>query len=156
MTERWLPVPRYEGLYEVSSEGRVRGLTRGKVLKSATDRDGYQKVSLSRDGKVRNAVIHRIVCEAFHGPAPLDKPLALHGIGGVGDNRPANLRWGTYQENALDRGRDGTDARGSQTHCISNHEFTFENTYLRSNGTRACRTCHRDRAREVYRSRVLR
>lgn len=38
---------------------------------------------------------------------------------------------------------------GKRTHCLKGHEFTSTNTYLRSNGTRACRECHRiwDRAR---------
>ena len=39
--------------------------------------------------------------------------------------------------------------RKGQTHCKHGHEFTPENTYVKSNGTRACRQCMRawDRAR---------
>ena len=32
-TERWLPVPGYEGEYEVSDQGRVRSFVSGKILK---------------------------------------------------------------------------------------------------------------------------
>lgn len=34
-------------------------------------------------------------------------------------------------------------ARKRQTHCLRGHEFNEENTLIRSNGTRACRECHR-------------
>lgn len=39
--------------------------------------------------------------------------------------------------------------KANQTHCAQGHEFTAENTYRKSNGTRACRTCMRawDRVR---------
>ena len=30
---------------------------------------------------------------------------------------------------------------GDKTHCRHNHEFTPENTILKSDGTRRCRTC---------------
>lgn len=41
------------------------------------------------------------------------------------------------------------NAKANQTHCGSGHEFTNENTYRKSNGTRACRACMRlwDKAR---------
>lgn len=33
--------------------------------------------------------------------------------------------------------------RKAQTHCKHGHEYTTENTYIKTNGTRACRTCMR-------------
>lgn len=43
--------------------------------------------------------------------------------------------------------RDSTKA--AQTHCVNGHEFTPENTYRKTNRTRACRECMRrwERAR---------
>lgn len=38
--------------------------------------------------------------------------------------------------------RDSGKAR--QTHCISGHEFTPENTIIKSNGCRQCRECRRE------------
>jgi hypothetical protein len=35
--------------------------------------------------------------------------------------------------------------RRAQTHCKRGHEFTPENTFIRANGWRMCRTCHNDR-----------
>ena len=37
--------------------------------------------------------------------------------------------------------------RVAQTHCVRGHEFKSETTIVRSNGTRACRECHRIRDR---------
>lgn len=38
-----------------------------------------------------------------------------------------------------------------KTHCDNGHEFTAENTYVRPNGNRLCRTCKRVSDREAYR-----
>jgi hypothetical protein len=38
-------------------------------------------------------------------------------------------------------------ARKFNTYCIHGHEFTAENTYVRPNNTRACKTCARERHR---------
>lgn len=43
--------------------------------------------------------VHRLVCEAFHGPAPDGMPVVLHLNEDALDNRPENLRWGTQKEN---------------------------------------------------------
>ena len=49
--------------------------------------------------KGRNYKVHRLVCEAFHGPQPEGKPVVLHLNEDALDNRPENLRWGTQKEN---------------------------------------------------------
>lgn len=40
------------------------------------------------------------------------------------------------------------NGRKLETHCKHGHEFTPENTYIRPNGRRQCRTCTNDRTRE--------
>lgn len=47
----------------------------------------------------KNYKIHRLVCSAFHGPQPSDKPIVIHINEDATDNRPSNLRWGTQKEN---------------------------------------------------------
>lgn len=47
----------------------------------------------------KNYKIHRLVCEAFHGPAPKDKPIVIHLDEDANNNKPSNLRWGTQKEN---------------------------------------------------------
>jgi HNH endonuclease len=43
--------------------------------------------------------VSRLVCEAFNGPPPPDKPLCLHIDEDVTNNTPSNLVWGTQKEN---------------------------------------------------------
>jgi hypothetical protein len=47
----------------------------------------------------KNYKVHRLVCEAFHGPAPEGKNIVLHLDEDATNNKPCNLRWGTQKEN---------------------------------------------------------
>lgn len=123
--ERWLPVPDWEGWYEVSDRGSVRSLNRiqmtrcglrrysGKVLKPCLRRDGYLCVTLARPGEQRQYTIHSLILTAFTEPRPEGQE-GRHGPGGKHDNSLGNLCWGTKSENAMDRLRDGTDPRGER------------------------------------------
>ena len=112
--EVWRPVLGFEGLYEVSSYGRVRSLSRvrttpdgqkfkihGRVLKGGADRDGYRGVNLPRDGKYYPRKIHKLVLEAFDGLCP-EGMETRHLNGMPFDNRLVNLAWGTRAENRRD------------------------------------------------------
>lgn len=108
--EQWRPVVGYESLYEVSSAGRIR-----RILKTMAPQElsqikhcrGYLTVSLSSNGVARHHLVHRIVLEAFIGPADEDQE-SLHRNGNKTDNRLANLRWGTRADNMEDAARHGT------------------------------------------------
>jgi hypothetical protein len=114
MTEEWKPVPSKPGL-TASSWGRVKlpdgaaplpnGGTRTynpkptfgtKTKASKTARHEYMGMYNKRYGNMK---IHRLVCEAFHGPAPFDRAVVLHLDENALNNRPENLRWGTQKEN---------------------------------------------------------
>jgi hypothetical protein len=114
-TERWLPVVGFEGLYEVSDLGRVRGLRRsgtaGRILAPAP-LGRYLAIKLCRDGVNKWHRVHRLVGEAFLGPLPPGQH-TRHGPGGALDNRLANLSYGTPIENNHDQDRDGTRRIGS-------------------------------------------
>lgn len=43
--------------------------------------------------------VARLVCDAFHGKAPLDKPVCMHLDENAANNRADNLAWGTQKEN---------------------------------------------------------
>jgi hypothetical protein len=47
----------------------------------------------------KNYKIHRLICEAFHGPAPKGKNVVIHLDEDATNNRPCNLKWGTQKEN---------------------------------------------------------
>lgn len=99
----WKEVVGYEGLYEVSSTGRVRSLKFGKVryFKLKPNKDGYVQAMLRKSGIKKNLSVHRLVCEAFHGPAPATKPFVNHRNGKKSDNRKKNLHWVSASENIL-------------------------------------------------------
>jgi aspartate carbamoyltransferase regulatory subunit len=63
---------------------------------------------------------------------------------------PNHLEPVTRRENTL-RGDTVASAESKQTHCIHNHEFTVENTYIAKSGKRQCRTCAREYERSVIR-----
>lgn len=164
--EIWKPIVGYEGLYEVSSWGRVRSLDRdveyegkmirrrkGKILAQQSLKGGHLRVTLCREGKREHRLVHRLVLEAFEGPCP-EGHEALHWNDDPTDNRwPENLRWGTRSENTFDKVRNGRHYQARKTHCDNGHEFTESNTYRRpSDGHRQCRTCKADRSR-AYRQR---
>lgn len=48
------------------------------------------------------------------------------------------------------KARSMSRMRGAPTHCKYNHEFTPENTVVRSNGSRVCRLCRQTRSRNFY------
>ena len=102
MIEEWRPIEGYEGLYEVSSYGRVRSLDRfivdslghkrfykGKVLSPIKDKNGYLSVKL-QEGNKHN--IHRLVAEAFL-PNPDNLPQVNHKNEVKSDNCVDNLEW---------------------------------------------------------------
>jgi hypothetical protein len=130
MTERWLPCPGYEGLYEVSNLGRVRSLhfEPPRILKFGTDQTDYPIVALSKNGSIKNGgtrktfTVHRLVAIAFHG----HKRNALHNevahLDGNRKNASAdNLKWVSKVENMSHKLLHGTDHRGSKhPHAILN------------------------------------
>lgn len=107
--EIWQDALGYEGLYEVSSLGRVRSLDRlqkngqvrkGRVLKGYVY-GPYRRYCL-RDGGLRTIFGHTLVLEAFCGPRP-EGMECRHLNGDPLDNRLENLAWGTREENEMDK-----------------------------------------------------
>lgn len=108
----WKCVPGYEHIYQVSDTGLIKSVDReiynshngfckikGRQLKPFTDKDGYQKVILCKDGTKVYASVHRLVALAFI-PNKENKPCIDHINAVTNDNRVDNLRWVTYSENA--------------------------------------------------------
>jgi hypothetical protein len=162
MTERWLPVVGFEGFYEVSDLGRVRGVDRivkaklgsqrrqrGIILRPGLSGTGYWMVRLTKDAIGRSYAVHRLVLEAFAGPCPDDME-GCHNNGDRLDNRLVNLRWDTDRANNIDTVMHGAHRNASKTHCKHGHAFTPDNTYYYGaavNGQkRHCKTCIYNRA----------
>jgi|APGre2960657373_1045057.scaffolds.fasta_scaffold103539_2 hypothetical protein len=118
MEEIWKEVLGYEGLYEVSNLGRVRSVDRyvrsgglysdefdkslkkGKMLNCSPTKRGYTRVSLSKESKTQQIMIHRLVAIAFLDP--VDGKLNVNHINGIKtDNRVSNLEFVNQRENVL-------------------------------------------------------
>lgn len=103
--ERWLDIEGYEGLYQVSSCGRVKSLGNGnsnnskeRFLKPKKNSDGYIHVDLYKEGNGKNFKIHRLVAQAFI-PNPENLPQINHKNEIKTDNYVSNLEWCTSQYN---------------------------------------------------------
>lgn len=57
--------------------------------------NGYKAIQFQR----KTYMVHRLMCRAFHGLAPEDKPEVDHINRIRDDNRPSNLRWTSRKEN---------------------------------------------------------
>lgn len=105
MSEIWKPVVGYEGLYEVSDKGRVKSLhyyggDRQVVMSLSRRRDGYLYVGLSKDGKCRHHMVHRLVATAFiKNPDGLE--MVNHKDEVRDNNRVENLEWCTRSYNQI-------------------------------------------------------
>lgn len=120
MEETWKPVKGYEGLYEVSSMGRVKRVARmidysnkrfskdtqmsirEKILspvKIGSSKEKYFAVNLrNKSGERKLRKVHRLVAEAFI-PNPGGLPQIDHKDGNKNNNSVSNLEWVTCEEN---------------------------------------------------------
>lgn len=109
--EEWRAVPGFEGLYEVSSEGRVRSWTRvsrGAFLRPGRASNGYDTVTLGGESRT----VHSLVLTAFRGPA--EGRIGRHLDGNRSRSVLSNLEWGTYAENQADARAHGTRVLGEK------------------------------------------
>lgn len=146
--EQWLPIPGFEGRYEVSNLGRVRSRTR--VLKPSAGSTGYPHVSLP-DSSARSGFrvhyVHALVTLAFLGPRPEGQQVR-HGDGDRTHCALANLSYGTPVENEADKKRHGTHEKTRRTHCPLDHRLAPPNLVVGAlkRGHRNCLACSRARA----------
>lgn len=105
MEEIWKAITDFEGFYEVSNLGNVRGCQRirkskaesisvvqGKTLHPKSDKDGYKEVALCKDGKMYFKRVHRLVASAFI-PNPNNYPVINHIDENPSNNCVSNLEW---------------------------------------------------------------
>ena len=115
--EEWKVIPGYEGLYEASSEGRIRTANgkvtssarfpyrvwRQRILKPKTEwrkcgKYYDERVSLWKDGVRKDFLVARLVAMAF-AEVPYDGLTVNHINGNPMDNRAENLEWVTLADN---------------------------------------------------------
>jgi thymidylate synthase ThyX len=99
--EEWKPIVGWEGIYEVSNQGRVRRVGHAP-RKISVGANGYDVVSLNRPGEQVVRTVHTLVLEAFRGYRPIGFE-ARHLNSNRADARLKNLEWVPATINAKDR-----------------------------------------------------
>lgn len=103
VNENWMNIKQYEGLYQVSSLGRVKSFPRNgtigieKIIKPTFDKYGYLQVILCNKNH-KCFRIHRLVAEMFI-PNPQNKDTVNHIDGNKLNNNIRNLEWNSIEEN---------------------------------------------------------
>lgn len=122
--EVWKPIPNYEGLYEVSSLGNVKSLSRKWVSGNGGNRShqeiimkpfvtgknrNYYALSLSKNGKSKLIAIHLLVAKTFLNHTPNGNELVIDHINNdQSDNRLDNLQIVTNRKNVSKDIKDKT------------------------------------------------
>lgn len=88
----------YEGLYAITSCGKVWSYRTNKFLKPSEDGSNYLRVNLCKNGNRRQYSIHRLVAEVYI-PNPDNKPQVNHKDENKQNNCINNLEWATAKEN---------------------------------------------------------
>lgn len=128
MQEEWRDIAGFEGLYQVSSLGRVKSCDRDVLMESGRryrrrgtllafnikkGKHPYRRVKLSKGGRACLLLVSRLVLEAFQRP-PEAGEQACHCNGDPSDNRLENLRWDTAKGNQADKADHGTSPVGER------------------------------------------
>lgn len=94
--EQWKDIPGYEGRYQVSDQGRVRG-PKGELAQQLQN-SGYLIVHLHLAGRRRVRLVHTLVAEAFV-PGRFAGAQVNHKDCCKRNNAAVNLEWVTRSEN---------------------------------------------------------
>ena len=101
--EVWKDIPEYEGLYQISTLGRIKGFQTGeRILCPGKTKRGYFMTVLCKEGNRRTYHIHRLVALTFL-PNPENKPTLDHINRDKEDNRLENLRWASLSEQQINK-----------------------------------------------------
>lgn len=118
--EIWKDVPQYEEFYQINNFGVIKSKGRlvevpdyqnahaycsgfsyvkpGRIMKQRLNAYGYYVINLSKDGKQKGHMVHRLVAEAFI-PNANNLPFINHKDENKTNNHISNLEWCTAEYN---------------------------------------------------------
>lgn len=143
--EEWRDIKGYEGLYQVSNLGRVKKLKGVIVRKNGYPlpskecirvgfvEQGYEIITLSKNGKKKSHRVHRLVAEAFI-CNPKGFPVINHKDENKLNNRWDNLEWCSYTYNNTYGGliqRKNATKKERHSLCKPVQQYSLDGTFLR-------------------------
>lgn len=125
--EIWKDIENYEGIYQISSYGRIKSLKRktnnqfGKrdIILKAQRNGNYLGVRLSKNGNTKTYFVHRLVAKVFI-QNPNNYNVVNHLDSNPLNNNVNNLELTTY--------------KGNMQHCIMQGRFADNTKYLKHEG----------------------
>lgn len=154
MADQQVNLQRVDGFpYAVTDTGLVYSLPRVVVRTNGrpytvvkrkltpTWNGDHLQVRLKVDGNTFVRFVHHLVLEAFVGPRP-EGMRGLHRDDNPFNNSVGNLYWGTAQDNAFDRVRNGNDHNARKARCKRGHLLLGDNLAPWA-GNRCCVSCNR-------------
>jgi len=129
--EEWRDIEGYEGLYKISSFGRVLSVPRprssGGIRRASICNSGYLSVALCKDGIKKTLMVHRLVAKAFI-PNPLGLKEVNHRDECKTNNNVSNLEWCSREYNQsygtrIARSVASHDYNASSKKAASNHDY---------------------------------
>lgn len=92
----------YTDNYYACEDGTIYSEHSQKKLAPRVMKNGYAKVCITdKKGQRMERLVHRLICEAFHGAPPVGKYCVNHIDCDKTNNRPENLEWCSYEGNML-------------------------------------------------------
>lgn len=89
----------YEGLYAITSCGKIYSYTSKKFLKPIQQKNGYLRICLSKNNIRKNFLIHRLVIETYNPVDSMENLQVNHLNENKVNNFLNNLQWVTPKDN---------------------------------------------------------
>lgn len=118
-----MPIEGTNGKYVAGSDGHVYCYSKARnnrhkpypfSVSESIGNNGYPFISFILGNKKKTKPVHFLICTAFYGRKQSRRLATRHLDGNKLNNKPDNLRWGTYAENEADKKRHGRTACGEK------------------------------------------